>query len=186
MGYRYIVFLLVPLLPTGCADVISLLSLFDDKKPVTMRFYCEPDRVVEILSTQHVEESDASDWNKVCGWKGVEFVSATDKRYPPGRYNHLYIYKTVLHSVGHEDVVVKDTLIPEDYVVLGEFHFPERWYHMKTVEDYIRRITGKLGGNAVSEFHVYTDRAGSEAIEPMPTASVMRIDATVIRYLETE
>ncbi len=172
-------------MPTGCADVISLLSLFDDKKPVVMSFYCEPDRVVEILSTQHVEEGDASDWNKVCGWEGIKFVSATDKQYPSGRYNYLYIYKKVLHTTGNAGVVVKDTLIPEDYVVLGEFHFPERWYHMKTVEDYIRRVTGKLGGDAVSEFHVYADRAGAEATEPVPTASVMRIDATVIRYLVT-
>lgn len=173
------------LLLAGCADIIGLLVVLDNKKPShDQHMYCEPGRPVKVTTAQ-AGEGDTANWAEICGWDGVVFEESGNKTYPPGRLDRLMIYKMIFHSEQGEHVELTDVPLPAHYTELGVLHFPKRWYHMQTVEDYIRQMLEKSGGNAVLEFHAYIDYDISlyeEQKQNSLNAYVMRIDARAIRY----
>jgi hypothetical protein len=125
-------------------------------------WYCGPNgpAIAERQRSEGKLPANAQNLDYLCGRSLIVLHRAEGKVFPETRPTSVEIFKSTNYFGTEPPKVLKDKAPTKQYVVVGTFEFPVRWYYYSTIDQYLAESVGKLGGDAVLEYDTYQDAAG--------------------------
>jgi len=151
-------------------------------------WYCGPNgaAIAERQRSEGKLPASAQNLDYLCGRSLIVLHRAEGKVFPETRPASVEIFKSTNYFGTESPKVLKDKAPTKQYVVVGTFEFPVRWYFLSTSDRYIAESVGKLGGDAVLEYETYQDAAGL-ATDPLTgqhfQVQHMSMKGTVIKFV---